>query len=112
MRLTMLAFLTTVFKAPGQKILYGWVNERLRETRAEGGIWRWEWGRCDAAGVGVDSGCVYGVWDDEGVGAGFVEGDDEREGVKAELRWVMWIELVHDRSGSAAFEELEYSVLA
>ncbi|KAJ4304834.1 hypothetical protein N0V90_000362 [Kalmusia sp. IMI 367209] len=35
-RLTMLAFLTTTFKAPGRKIPYGWVNEQLRDAFSKG----------------------------------------------------------------------------
>ncbi|KAK3197635.1 hypothetical protein GRF29_216g799822 [Pseudopithomyces chartarum] len=110
-RLTMLAFLTTTFKAPGRKIPYGWVVGQLETVYRNGvGCMRQEdlslklWVLITAGYTvaGVDHVWLKEAWEEVSSGMVWDWGS-----VKAHLLRVMFIELIHDRPGEAAFDELE-----
>ncbi|KAF2183292.1 hypothetical protein K469DRAFT_635233 [Zopfia rhizophila CBS 207.26] len=108
-RLTMLTFLTTTFKVPGRKIPYGWVVEQLGDayTKVAGGPFKQDrslrlWVLVTAAFTvtGAQEDWVREAWGKTDSGLDWAV-------VKNHLMRVMWIEIIHDRPGEMAFQQLE-----
>jgi hypothetical protein len=108
-RLTMMAFLTTTFKTPGRQLPYTWVIKRLGEV--------YETVASDPCGLdttlrlwvlmtiaftvhGTQQEWVQKAWRETELGLTW-------ENVRSQLLQVMWIEIIHDKPGEAAFYELE-----
>lgn len=111
-RLTMLAFLTTTFKAPGRKIPYGWVSEQLEMVYKESLVWIQSdltlrlWVLVTA---GFTVSAPDAIWLKEAWGEVSAETIGSWENVRAHLLRVMFIELIHEKPGMWAFQELQRS---
>ena len=112
-RLTMLAFLTTTFKAPGRKIPYGWVVEQLETVYRNGvqcmgpqdlSLKLWVLITAGFTVAGAEQMWLRRAWGEVSTGMMW-----DWESVRGHLLRVMFIELIHEKPGEATFNELEES---
>jgi len=112
-RLTMLAFLTTTFKAPGRTLPFGWVVKQLPDAYANAtsslieqdqSLHLWLLMTAAFTVSGVQENWVRKAWDKAASGFDWVD-------VKSHLMRVVWVETIHDKSGEVAFQQLKGQTL-
>jgi hypothetical protein len=111
-RLSLLAFLATTFKTPGQKIPYGWIAKQLSDIYAGANISSptltytlrlWVLLIAAISVTDVEQLWLQLAWQELLLARGW-------ERIKSELMNIMWIECIHDGPGAAAYQRLaEYS---
>lgn len=111
-RLTMLAFMTTMFKIPGRKIPYNWVAKQLVEIynqvvessfELDTTLMLWVLVTVAFTVAGVQDRWIKDAWATTSPGSDWA-------GVKDHLMRVMWIEIIHDRPGKLVYQQLEESL--
>jgi hypothetical protein len=108
-RLVMLAMLTTTYRIPGRRISYGWLVEQLKEVfitasseiRSDKSLLLWTLVMASSTVAKARDEWIRDAWMTVGAEMEWVD-------VKAHLLKVMWIEIVHDEPGEAAYEELRF----
>lgn len=109
-RLTMLAVLTTTFRYPGRKIPYDWVVRQLElkyiaagsEVLQEKSLMIWVLLISSFTVSDVHSTWIRDAWSVAASGLKWAD-------VKAHVLRVVWIEIVHNKPGQTAYEQLEMS---
>lgn len=110
MRLAMLAFLTTTFKALGNSVPFQWIGAQLEEIvpklsdhREEGDDDFLLWGLAIAGSsvVSPERTWFKRAWTRIALGLGW-------DAVRKRLTRVMWVEVAHDAIGEAMFDLLQH----